>query len=34
VAFLARGRLPYKETCCPQPQCRQQHARRVRRAAA
>ena len=34
VAFLARGRLPYKEACCPQPQCRQQHAQRVRRAAA
>jgi hypothetical protein len=33
VAFLARGRLPVQERCCPQPQCRRQCARRVRRAA-
>jgi hypothetical protein len=31
VAFLARGRLPFKELCCPQSQCRQQFARRARR---
>ena len=30
VAFLARGRLPYKEACCPQPQCRQQSTRPAR----
>ncbi len=33
VAFLARGRVPFKELCCPQPQCRQQFARRARRTA-
>jgi hypothetical protein len=33
VAFLARGRVPFQERCCPQPQCRQQFARRARRAA-
>ncbi len=32
VAFLARGRVPFKELCCPQPQCRQQFSRRTRRA--
>ncbi len=33
VAFLARGRVPFKEICCPRPQCRQHFTRRARRAA-